>query len=165
MSEMIDVTYYIPAPPKGWEYAGVREVQKGELYFDGKGWVLWDCDLHVDAATPVAIKKIQWRPATQADVGREDAKAWDTSMFAWRPGKLIHVFTDIQYPFVVVVDSDAGQVVRYAQCEVPILPNEKESNATQDPQRRRVSRDDEPKKVAVRKRRQASPRKGSPKKS
>lgn len=120
MNQKITVTYEIPAPPEGWEYAGVREVRKGELYFNGKDWVLWDCDLYVDAATPVAVRKRQWRPATEADVGRTDARFRDYSKRDWTKGKLIHVFNHCAFPFAVVPEQNPNTVGRYQQCEVPV---------------------------------------------
>jgi len=123
MSEKITVTYEIPAPPEGWEYAGVREVRKGELYFNGKGWVLWDCDLYVDAATPVAVRKQQWRPATEADIGREDARFFDHRHHPYCTGKLLHMGSG---NFVALSNGKSGELYKkdhasnWEYCEVPV---------------------------------------------
>lgn len=120
MTERITVTYEIPAPPEGWEYAGVREVRKGELYFNGKDWVLWDCDLYVDAATPVAVRKQQWRPATEADIGREDARFSDCG-YEWGKGQLIHVINGgVPFPYVAILEMMPSDPSVFSRCEVPV---------------------------------------------
>lgn len=165
MSKMIDVEFKIPAPPEGWVYDQARSVKPGEYYWDREKWRYCNYRIDLGSIVPVAIRKIEWRPAIESDVGRADARFWDAGSFAWSIGEVIYVFKNAELPFVVVPDKQRDQVKRAAQCEVPVLTNEKEINATQDPQCRRVSRNDEPQKVAVRKRRQSNTRKGSPKKS
>lgn len=165
MSKMIDVAFKIPAPPEGWVYDQARSVNPGEYYWDREKWRYCNYRIDLGSIVPVAIRKIQWRTAVKADVGMADARFWDANSFAWSTGELIYVFEGSVFPFAIVPDKKPVHVKRAAQCEVPVLPDEKESNATQDPQRRRVSRDDKPETVTVRKRRKSNTRKGSPKKS
>lgn len=162
---MIDISGRIPAQPPGWVYDGIRKINNYEYHFDGVDWVLWLGSEQSTGIYPAAVKAKTWRPATEEDIGREDARFWDANSFAWSTGELIYVFEGSVFPFAIVPDKKPVHVKRAAQCEVPVLPDEKESNATQDPQRRRVSRDDEPETVTVRKRRKSNTRKGSPKKS
>ena len=119
MSEKITVTYKIPAPPEGWVYDGVRSPRPGELYFDGAKWVLRCLKSDADWIAPIAIREQQWRPATEADIGRTDARFRDYSKRDWIKGKLIHVFKNCAFSFAVVPDHNPGVVGRYEKCEVP----------------------------------------------
>lgn len=121
MSEKITVTYEIPSPPEGWVYEQARKARcKGELHFNGSKWVEWDFDGESDGTYPIAVRKQQWRPATEADVGRTDARFRDYSKHDWIKGKLIHVFNHCAFPFAVVPDQNPDIVGRYEQCEVPV---------------------------------------------
>jgi len=119
MSEKITVTYEIPAPPDGWVYDGGRKANTGELHYMGGEWIPWDFKSDSAGIYPVAIRKQQWRPATEADVGRTDARFRDYSKRDWVQGKLIHVFKHCAFPFAIVSDQNPNVVGRYEKCEVP----------------------------------------------
>ena len=123
MSEKITVTYEIPAPPEGWVYDRVRRANaKGELYYLDGDWNKWEMSGETGGIYPVAVRKQQWRPATEADIGRTDARFSDYSKRLWIPGKLIHVFNRSDFPFAVVPDHNPDMFGRYEQCEVPTEP-------------------------------------------
>ena len=124
MSEKITVTYEIPAPPKGWGYDCARKAsRKGELYFNGSDWAEWEFDSETDGIYPIAIaiRTPQWRPATEADVGRTDARfRYDSE--EWIKGKLIHVFRDCGANYAAIPDFNQRIVTVYRFCEVPTEP-------------------------------------------
>jgi hypothetical protein len=121
MSEKITVTYEIPAPPDGWVYDGGRKANTGELHYMGGEWIPWDFKSDSAGIYPVAIRKQQWRPATEADVGRTDARFRDDGT-AWYNGKLIHVFRDCGANYAAIPDFNQRIVTVYSFCEVPTEP-------------------------------------------
>lgn len=123
MSEKITVTYEIPAPPEWLVYDGARHAEAAdEFLFDGVDWVRWGGDCKSIGIWPIAVRKQQWRPATEADVGRTDARFRDYSKHDWIKGKLIHVFNHCAFSFAVIPDHNPDIVGRYEQCEVPTEP-------------------------------------------
>ena len=122
MSEKITVTYEIPAPPKGWVYDGVRDASgEVELYYVDGNWYKWPRGKETGRVYPRAIRKKQWRPATEADIGRAFARFRDDGT-AWHMGKLIHVFPPCGLRFAAVPDHNQLMIMRYEECEVPTEP-------------------------------------------
>jgi len=130
MSEKITVTYEIPAPPKGWGYDCARKAsRKGELYFNGSDWAEWEFDSETDGIYPIAIaiaiRTPQWRPATEADVGRTDARFFDHPEHPYCIGKLLHAGRG---NFVAISDGKYGELFKrdhasnWKYCEVPTEP-------------------------------------------
>lgn len=120
----IAVTYEIPAPPEGWVYDRVRQANaKGELYYGDGDWNEWDISGETNGIYPVAIRKQQWRPATEADIGREDARFFDHKEHPYCIGKLLHVGRG---NFVAISDGKYGELFKrdhasnWKYCEVPI---------------------------------------------
>lgn len=119
MSEKITVTYEIPEPPGGWVYDGARKATRCDMFFNGTDWIgWWDSD-ESQGTYPIAIRKQQWRPATEADVGRTDARFLARNK-ELHQGKLIHILQDVPYPYVAVVGVRPSNVSLFDQCEVPI---------------------------------------------
>jgi hypothetical protein len=119
MSEKITVTYEIPAPPGGWVYDGGRKATRGNMVFNGTDWLKWWDNDESQGTYPIAIPKQQWRPATETDIGRTDARFRDDSEEEWIKGKLIHIFKRDGYGYVAVPSSNDLIAMQYCFCEVP----------------------------------------------
>ena len=123
MSEKITVTYKIPAPPDGWVYDGGRKANTGELHYMGGEWIPWDFKNDSAGIYPVAVRKQQWRPATEADIGREDARFFDHRHHPYCTGKLLHMGSG---NFVALSNGKSGELYKkdhasnWEYCEVPV---------------------------------------------
>jgi len=121
MSEKITVTYEIPAPPDEWVYDGGRKANTGELHYMGGEWIPWDFKNDSAGIYPVAIREQQWRPATEADIGRTDARFQSAGGCCYT-GKLIHIFNGLQVFYLGVLYCRPDQATVFEQCEVPAEP-------------------------------------------
>lgn len=124
MREKITVTYEIPAPPKGWVYDRVRKAkERDELYYVDGIWNRWPGGEETEGVYPIAIRNQQWRPATEADIGREDARFFDHRDHPYCTGKLLHMGSG---NFVALSDGKSGQFYKkdhasnWEHCEVPV---------------------------------------------
>jgi hypothetical protein len=124
VSENITVTYSFPPPPRGWEFDRVRQAEdESEMYFNGINWIRWTINGVKSSGTyPVAVRS-KWRPAKEADVGREDARFFDHPEHPYCTGKLLHIGSG---NFVAISDGKSGELFKrdhasnWKYCEVPV---------------------------------------------
>lgn len=121
MSEKITVTYSFPPPPKGWEFDHVRPVKdESEMYFNGIKWIRWTISgVRSSGTYPVAVRS-KWRPATEADIGREDARFSDCGC-KWSNGKLVHLINGgVPFPYIAILEMMPTEPSSFSRCEVPV---------------------------------------------
>lgn len=100
--EMIEVRGRVQAPPDGWEFDGIRQINGGELYFDGLRWVVWDKSEQSRGAYLAAARIPQWRTATENDIGKTCRFRVSAPDYGYYTGTLLHITSRGLY---IVIDS------------------------------------------------------------
>jgi hypothetical protein len=100
--EMIEVSGRVPAPPGGWEFDGIRQVNRSELYFDGFHWTTWVASEQSDGTYLAAVMIPRWRTATENDIGKECQFRVSVPEYGYSIGTLLHITSRGLY---VVIDS------------------------------------------------------------